>query len=237
MKIAICDDSKESIAILEDVVEQMKIRGAETDCFYSGDSLLEFVGKQEEYYYQIYLLDIEMPGTNGMETARQIRAKDNRAVIIFITSYDDYVFESFEVLPFRFIRKPVRKEQIREILHAAVDYLYSAKRYLFISVDKEKFQVCCDKIRYFEGEKRKIHIHTTEEELTFYARMAEVEEMVDSSNFVRIHVSFIINLDYVKAFYPDEVLLTDGTRLPISKKYRKSVKDHHLQYTKWRMGL
>ena len=64
-----------------------------------------------------------------------------------------------------------------------------------------------------------------------------MEDMVDHSCFVRIHVSYIVNMDYVKALYLEEVVLTNGVRLPISKKYRKSIKDVHLKYMKWRMGL
>ena len=100
MRIAICDDSKEQLALLEDVVEKLGIKNAEIDCFYNGDSLLSHLIKKEDFYYQIYLLDIEMPGMNGLEVAKEIRTMDKRAVIIFITSYSDYVFSSFEVQPF-----------------------------------------------------------------------------------------------------------------------------------------
>ena len=112
MRIAICDDSKEQLALLEDVVEKLGIKNAEIDCFYNGDSLLSHLIKKEDFYYQIYLLDIEMPGMNGLEVAKEIRTMDKRAVIIFITSYSDYVFSSFEVQPFRFVNKPVNYEKI-----------------------------------------------------------------------------------------------------------------------------
>lgn len=237
MRIAICDDSKEQLALLEDVVEKLGIKNAEIDCFYNGDSLLSHLIKKEDFYYQIYLLDIEMPGMNGLEVAKEIRTMDKRAVIIFITSYSDYVFSSFEVQPFRFVNKPVNYEKIEHVMAAAVDYIYSSKKYIFISVEKAKIQICCENIMYFEGDRRKVHVYTIDEEYTFYSKMAQVEDMVDHSCFVRIHVSYIVNMDYVKALYLEEVVLTNGVRLPISKKYRKSIKDVHLKYMKWRMGL
>lgn len=237
MRIAICDDKKENLALIEEAVEKINVRDAEIDCFYSGDSLLNYLKKNKEFYYQIYLLDIEMPGTNGLDVAKMIRELDQRAIIIFVTQYSDYVFRSFEVQPFRFLRKPIDYEKLEEVIQAAVNYIYTSKKYIFISVDKAKIQICCENIMYFEGDKRKVKIYTIEDTYTFYSKISDVEGMVDSSWFVRIHVSYLINMDYVKAIYLDEIVLNNGTHLPVSKKYRKSVKVEYMKYTKWRMGL
>lgn len=237
MRIAICDDSNENLALLEDVVYGMGIRDVSVDCFENGGSLIDYLGKNEYFFYQIYLLDIEMPGMVGLEVAKKIREMDKRAIIIFVTAYSEYVFSSFEVQPFRFVNKPIEKNKIENVIQAAVNYIYTSKKYIFISVDRAKIQLCCENIMYFEGDKRKINIYTIDDEYSFYARMAEIEDMVDNSWFVRIHASYIINMDYVKAIYIDEIVLNNGIHLPISKKYHKSVKLEHMRYLKWRMGL
>lgn len=237
MRIAICDDSKDNLALLEDVADGLKVRETEVDCFENGKSLLRYLSDSKDNYYQIYLLDIEMPGINGLETAKHIREIDQRAIIIFVTAYSDYVFSSFEVQPFRFINKPVDREKLETVLQAAINYIYTSKRYIFISVDKAKIQLCCENIMYFEGDKRKINVYTVDESYSFYSKMAELEKMVDNSWFVRIHVSYMVNMDYVKAIYTDEIILNNGVHLPVSKKYHKSVKLEHMRYLKWRMGL
>lgn len=237
MRIAICDDSKESLALLEDVIEKINVRDVEIDCFYSGDSLLNYLLKNKDFYYQIFLLDIEMPGINGLDVARQIREIDKRALIIFVTAYSDYVFSSFEVQPFRFVNKPVDFEKLKDVVHAAVNFIYTSKKYIFISVEKAKIQLCCENIMYFEGDKRKINVYTIDEKYSFYSKMADVESMVENSWFVRVHVSYIVNMDYVKAIYLDELVLNNGIHISISKKYRKSVKLEYMKYIKWRMGL
>jgi DNA-binding LytR/AlgR family response regulator len=237
MRIAICDDSKENLALLEDVVDGLKLRETEVECFENGESLLRYISDSKENFYQIYLLDIEMPGINGLETAKQIREIDKRAIIIFVTAYSDYVFSSFEVQPFRFINKPVDREKLENVIHAAVNYIYTSKRYIFISVDKAKIQLCCEDIMYFEGDKRKVNVYLPEETYSFYSKMSDIEKMVDNSWFVRIHVSFIVNMDYVKAIYTDEIVLNNGIHLPVSRKYQRSVKLEHMRYLKWRMGL
>ncbi len=237
MRIAICDDSKENLALLEDVVDGLKLRETEVECFENGESLLRYITDSKDNFYQIYLLDIEMPGINGLDTAKQIRDIDKRAIIIFVTAYSDYVFSSFEVQPFRFINKPIDREKLENVIHAAVNYIYTSKRYIFISVDKAKIQLCCEDIMYFEGDKRKVNVYLPEETYSFYAKMSDIEKMVDNSWFVRIHVSFIVNMDYVKAIYTDEIVLNNGVHLPVSRKYQKSVKLEHMRYLKWRMGL
>ncbi len=237
MRIAICDDSKENLALLEDVVDGLKLRETEVECFENGESLLRYITDSKDNFYQIYLLDIEMPGINGLDTAKQIREIDKRAIIIFVTAYSDYVFSSFEVQPFRFIIKPIDREKLENVIHAAVNYIYTSKRYIFISVDKAKIQLCCEDIMYFEGDKRKVNVYLPEETYSFYSKMSDIEKMVDNSWFVRIHVSFIVNMDYVKAIYTDEIVLNNGVHLPVSRKYQKSVKLEHMRYLKWRMGL
>lgn len=237
MRIAICDDSKENLALLEDVVDGLKLRETEVECFENGESLLRYITDSKDNFYQIYLLDIEMPGINGLDTAKQIRDIDKRAIIIFVTAYSDYVFSSFEVQPFRFINKPIDREKLENVIHAAVNYIYTSKRYIFISVDKAKIQLCCEDIMYFEGDKRKVNVYLPEETYSFYSKMSDIEKMVDNSWFVRIHVSFIVNMDYVKAIYTDEIVLNNGVHLPVSRKYQKSVKLEHMRYLKWRMGL
>lgn len=237
MRIAICDDSKETIALIEEIIENLNIRDTDIDCFYSGDSLLQYLGKNNSFYYNIYLLDIEMPGINGLEVARKIRKIDNRAILIFVTAYSDYVFSSFEVQPFRFINKPVEIGKLEDVINAAMNYIYSSKKYIFFLVDKVRIQLYCDDIIYFEGDKRKINVYTMEEEYSFYSKMSDLENKVDNSRFVRIHVSYLVNMDYIKAIYLEEIVLNNGIHLPISKKYRKSVKEEYMKYIKWRMGL
>lgn len=69
--------------------------------------------------FNIYLMDIEMPLQNGIETAAYNRKADRNAIIIFITSHKEYVYEVFEVLPFRFLCKPVQFDSMKTVLQDA----------------------------------------------------------------------------------------------------------------------
>lgn len=237
MRIAICDDNKEYSANLENMIENMRIRDIEVDIFDTGQNLLNYLENEERGYYQIFLMDIEMPGINGIDAAKKIREEDQNAVIIFMTSYTEYVFDVFEVQPFRFLSKPFDDEQFKNVMEAAFNYLYTNKKYLMITVDKMKIQLPCDKVMYFEGDKRRITAYTIEQQYTFYNKINDLEQKLNNSWFIRIHASYLINIDYLKELRCDLAVMINGDVLPISKRYKKCVKLEHLRYMKWRLGF
>lgn len=235
MHISICDDNVVFASKIEEVIVRMKIFDAETEVFTSGDELLAFCETEERS--QIYFLDIEMPGTDGIETARRIREKDSRALIVFMTQYHEHVYSVFEVLPFRFMRKPFTDDDVRQIMNACLEQLKMSQRYYFFKCERVQRQIPYDEIIYFEGRGRKVCLHSTSGEYEFYEKISSVAEDVDKENFCRIHVSFVINMDAVRAVRDTEVELRDGMILPISKAYRQEVKQYHLEYMIRKSGM
>ena len=113
IRIGICDDLVEQLQIQEEMVRNIVCRfglNTEIKCFQSGEDLLWEM--EQKGNMDIILLDIEMGGINGVETARRIREKDNRAILFFISYYEQYCKEIINVQPFRFIDKPVSEEEL-----------------------------------------------------------------------------------------------------------------------------
>jgi DNA-binding LytR/AlgR family response regulator len=118
MQIAICDDEaffREELHSL--LVEYKTNRRLNLDIFeYSnGNDLLK-----TDVIFDIVFLDYQMPRLNGMEIARVFRQKNSLCSIVFVTNYPDFVFESFEVNPYRFLRKPVLLNQIEELFQSYI---------------------------------------------------------------------------------------------------------------------
>ena len=107
LNIAICDDDTNDIAIMKKNILQYTIETDNNIVVSSYFSASDILSDYKNHLYQIVLLDIEMPDINGMELARQLRDMDDDLLIIFTTSYPEYMHESFEVQPFQFITKPV----------------------------------------------------------------------------------------------------------------------------------
>ncbi|WMJ89081.1 LytR/AlgR family response regulator transcription factor [Anaerocolumna sp. MB42-C2] len=236
MNIAICEDNKAIASEVENYILNLGFRNMECDIFYSGDKLISYL-LGNETAYQIYFLDIIMPGINGIETAQKIREKDTKAIIIFMTDYKDYVFHVFEVLPFRFLIKPVTQEKIDIIVYDAIEYLCSSKKFFFFSVENTNYQVPFEDIIYFESNKRKIRMVTNKEEHLFYDKLSNVEQKLDNNFFARIHVSYLINFENLCEVETNKVRMINSDILPISMKYQKTIKENHMNYIKWRSGL
>lgn len=233
MRIAVCEDNDIVAAFMEDYIASMDAENIEYEIFTSGDDLIHYM-EQENVTFNILFMDIEMPGRNGIETSAYIREKDKNALIIFITDHKEYVYEVFDVLPLRFLIKPVTREALNLVMKKAFEHFNLTKQVFFFKQNKTQLQVAFDEIIYFEGNLRKVRLVTTGGEYDFYGKISEVVKKLDGNLFLQIHNSYIVNMDQIRKISESVVLLKSGITLPISKKYREYVRQKHIQYMAWR---
>ena len=111
LKIAICDDDVKMTGRLDTVLEEIAKRNfvkIDTEVFLDGGKLEKAV--EEKMYFDIIFLDIEMGDEDGITAARKIRETDRNVLIIYVTSHESYMQESFSVRPFRFVVKPIEEK-------------------------------------------------------------------------------------------------------------------------------
>lgn len=232
IRIAVCEDSIPIQAQIEDHISEML-----TDCpvevFSSGEELLSFLSR-EKRRFSLYLMDISLPGISGIETAAAIRERDPYALIIYITDYKEYVYEVFETLPYRFITKPIDKDIFHKAISDAVNYITDRGELFHFHVDRVQYQIPFQEIIYFESNLRRVTLHTGKEAFSFYGRLRDLSEHLNPMLFVRTHASYLVNMEYIRSIRDAEVLLSTGEHIPVSRKYRPSVRDKHLEYMKWR---
>ena len=233
MKIAVCEDNNIVTAYLEDYLSSLGVQNIEYEIFTSGDDLIHYM-EQEKTSFNIFLMDIEMPGRNGIETSAYVRAHDKNALIIFITDHKEYVYEVFEVLPFRFLIKPVTQEALNGVMKKAFEHFNLTNQVFFFKQNKKQLQVDFNEIIYFEGNLRKVRLVTSEEEYDFYGKISDVVKQLDGNLFLQIHTSYIVNMSQIRKISDSAVVLKSGVNLPISKKYRDEVRQKHIQYMAWR---
>lgn len=237
MTIAVCEDNRVAAAQMESYILELHLKNLNCDVFYDGKDLINYLTGNMNQGYQIYLLDIQMPELDGIKTAHLIRKNNISAVIIFVTEYQEFVYHVFEVLPFRFLRKPVTRESLQNAVCDAMDYLYAIRKFITFSIDNNEYQITYDDIIYLESNRRKIELCTTGGEYEFYGKLNKIESSLDKNIFARIHVSFLINLDHMRTVRKMEVEMDNGQILPISKKYRDSIKEQQISFIKWRNGI
>ena len=215
--------------------------GLEVDCFATGDELLEALKAGTRY--EVYFLDIEMPGTNGIDLCRQIRAgipgvdgaagvpAAPEALVVFISNKEELVFQSLEVQPFRFMRKSHYVQEQSSVVRAIAAEL-ERRRGHFVSITdsstKQTYRVDVDQTLYVEVLGKRCQVHTTEGVLDVKCRLSDIEELLQGHGFLKPHRSYLVNSQFVFSMGKTSVTLTDKTEIPISRNRVAEVRQEFL---------
>lgn len=231
MKIAVCDDDLLFASSVESMlfeISNSKKLKMEIEVYADGDEILKNYG--EEKQFDIIYLDIEMKNTDGIETAKKIRKWDRDVIIIYISGYDTYFVQLFEVEPFRFIRKPINETTFQEYFDKAYERVIDkADSFYNYKYNKKEYRLPLKEIYYFESSKRIIYIHHTGGTDKFYGKLNQIEEYLNDGAvpFIRIHQSFLVNYRYIKTVKYDQVCLLNNKTLQISEDRKKSVRQKY----------
>lgn len=235
IKIAICDDEAHARTYLTALIEAQNTP-CEITQYASAD---DYVSDRAEH--DLLFLDIALnpsvQGKSGMELAKQIRdnSQITQPVIIFVTGYEQYVYDAFDVNAFQYLIKPIDEQKFAEVFARAVGQILAGtqqnKKTLVIRHGGVEKSLLPDNIYYMESRSHKVVIHKKDGQLECYAKIGDLEEALQGQ-FFRIHKGFLINLSYVEEYSRTQVILANGAKLPVSKyKYEAFVKAHlrHLQ--------
>lgn len=179
--------------------------------------------------YHIVFFDIDLITDNGLIIAKQLRELDNSVMIVFISSRSNLVFKTFVVKPFYFLRKANYKKDLIYFFEMLDNYF---KKNTLISLDSRATQVHIpiDSIIYVESREHQLTIHSKNDIYYHSSSLTSFLLKISSLNFIQIHKSYIINLDYLKGINKGEILLFDNTRLPIGRKYRDLFYERYQEY-------
>ena len=240
IRTAICDDEANIRAYLSALIQAQPYPCEIVEYASAGDCLAN------HREIDLLFLDIELnpPGTglDGMALARKIRERDSttQPVIIFVTGYDRYVFDAFDVGAFQYLLKPVNEEKFAQVFARAVAQIGTTKeklgRVLTLQSANTSKTVPLDSIYYIESSDHKVILRLKDGEFTCYAKIGDLElELQDQ--FYRIHKGYLVNLSYVSGYSKAEVTMTNGEKLLLSKyKYQDFVKAY-LRFLKKGAGL
>ena len=221
MKIAICDDDTRMAAEAEGIaLECDKMTDIDTEVFLSGPELIKALDNGSSF--QIYLLDVMMPDISGLEVAEHIRQRDDSAVIIFITSNKEMMQRAFDVRAFNYLLKDDDRAHMKDVIYRAISYVDDQLSYFSYQKGRERFIIRSGNIMYLESRLRKIRIVTCEGEDDFYGTMDDVVKRLSPVLFARIHKSFIVNLEYVKKLFGNEIQLDNGSTFNVTSNYQDS---------------
>lgn len=199
---------------------------------------------------QIVFLDIQMPEMDGFSALESL-PPESMPLIVFTTAYDQYALKAFEVHALDYLLKPIDRDRFKRALQRAkeflsqkrenalsrriLDYLEeirSPRQYIDRVVIKnggDLFFLKVDEINWVEAEGNYVRLHSGRESFLLRETLSNLESQLNPNSFIRIHRSTIVNSDRIRKLEPlfhgdCNVILQDGTRLTLSRNYRKNIK-------------
>lgn len=220
MKIAICDDEKIYRDLMESYIEAWaKERGRTTALFpfSNGEELLK---SREENSYDVVLLDIQMPGIDGMSIARRLREAGDETCLLFITGYEEYMAEGYEVEAFRYLLKPVKEEKLWEALDRFCLRKRKTPECLVAETGEGRKRVAVKEITFIEAFAHNCELHTVKGGIEVKTGISELEKQAKEFGLplFRCHRSYMVNIAQVTGIEKDAAVLADGGRIPVSRR-------------------
>ena len=220
VKIAVCDDEKNIRAYLVSLIKKQGAECSIVEYASAGEYLAD--GKEHDLVF----LDIEMGGSgaelDGMGLARHIRSMDacRQPIIIFVTGYEKYVYDAFDVGAFQYLVKPVDEQKFAEVFGRAVGQAISEeeqrKKKLVIQYAGEGRAIPLNDIYYMESQNHNIVLFLKSGKLEYYGKIGDLEEEL-AGQFYRIHRGYLINLFHVEGYDKTEVRMANGDKLLLSR--------------------
>ena len=184
--------------------------------------------------FDLVYLDIAMENMDGIRTALALREAELPTLIVYISCHEEHLKELFFTEPFRFLSKPIEEDVFRQIFLDAHKRILKRAGYFTFFYKKSRYRIPFDRITYFESSGRVITIHLSGKDAQkkealqdrFYGKMNEIEKQVAALNgrFLRVHQSFLVNFDYIKAISSSEVETLDGRIFQISEDRRRDIR-------------
>lgn len=233
--IAICDDSKQERQILAALFkryQELHATPLQIHIFQNGFSLLDAIDQGKRF--DITILDILMPGENGIEIARNIRASGTDTEIIFLTSSPEYAVDSYEVKAQNYLLKPVTEEKFFASIDSILAELDEKDTASFIiyTTEKQYSRIRVSSLVYGEVTHRTITLHLADQTMiSAVMTFTEFQDILKAyPDFIYPHRSYAVNMNYIQYVTKSDIILTDGQKIPLSRNNFTKISEQFLNF-------
>lgn len=233
MKLAVVDDDKKMTDLLEGYIRRFEKENnlsVQVSVFHNPNDFLSGYSRD----YDLVLMDIEMPGLNGIETAKELRRMDGRVVLMFITNMAQYAINGYEVEAADYVIKPVSYPDFALKIQKAMRYIARNKdRKLVLNTTDGVVHLHISDICYIEVVRHYLVYHTVQGNYKVRGVMKEAEESLAEYHFVRSNHCYLVNLKYVESISGNFVKVA-GDELQISRNKKN---EFLMEFTRYVGGM
>ena len=215
MKILICDDEYTNLEILKKHIMEYTAAHCIKADIYATTSPKEIF--ESSTSYDLAFLDIQMPDIDGISVAKELKSRNNKVILFFITAFDEYQDEAMDLHIFRFFDKPLNIERLYSGLNRAIEYLNESYIDVYIENKNRHIKVSVDDIKYIKRENRKNTIVTNNEIYTVRCKFDDLISALPNTFFYLVHKSFYVNLHYITEYSYKEIYV-DDTRISVATR-------------------
>jgi len=229
-QVAVCDDDinegRHTLALAKQILLDRSI-DASFSLFVSPRDLLEDI-KKNSRKFDLLLLDILMGKTDGIQLAQALRDEGSRAALIYTTSSRDYAIDGYKVQANDYLLKPIEKDT----LDASIARVLKQNDNLLVESDGTLKSIPVSEIQYAESSANYVVLRTAnhEENQRLRATLSEVLTKLGEDRFARCHKGYLVNLGQIKEVRTTQVLLRDGSTIPLGRQYRAELQKNILAY-------
>lgn len=233
IRIAILDDEKTDLEMEEQITRQYfcsKQTECETVIYQSVEWFL--LGLREEKF-DLYILDAEMPGKNGIEVAKEIRKLYPEPVIIYVTNHLNYAVEAYEVNTYRYIAKNTMEQGLKAAYDTLLPILLAKEeRYYIVKKRSELEKIAYSDIFYIKKEgKCAVFVHRNGE-TSVRESLSAIEKALDSREFIMADRGYLANIRHMMKMKSRELYMRDGNIITVGRERFKYVREAILDYWK-----
>jgi two-component system LytT family response regulator len=226
-RCVIVDDEPLALTVLEDYIKQMpELQLIEK--FTNAVKAIDFLNENE---VDLLFFDIQMPDLTGFEMLNKLK---HQPVLIFTTAYGEYAMKAFKADAIDYLLKPIDLEDFSKAVNKATEWIAAKKNaaqrnevkinkeFLFIKSEYKIVRLNFNDIKYIQGmgEYVQIHLQTAKQPIVSLLSLKSLETQLPENKFMRVHKSFIVNLEKINMIERNEIIYEDGVVIPVSQQYK-----------------
>lgn len=233
MRIAICDDVSEDAKALEGILRRSDLAEHwNISSFTDSRALLDHIHGQAPF--DVVLLDIDMPGINGIELGKTVKQLLPEVLVIFATAHPQYMLDAFDLEAFHYLLKPFDETKVLSVLRRAQEKYVAANRYHCIKIKSQSIRIRLSDLFYIEYCRKHVIYHTEKKDYEVTETLASAYEALKGFGFYQIHQGYLVNMEKIDRFEGYSLLLTDGRSVPVSVRKKAEVIAAYTEYIRRR---